>query len=409
MRFPLIYRYVAREILSPFWISLFVLTGVLFLARSLKLVELVVNKNVPASDMILLFSFIVPRFLELAFPMSLLLAIIMAFGRLSSDSELVVIRATGVSLKMLALPVMGFSFVTMLIAFLLSFYITPWANHQLGEGMFEIARTQASAGLSAGTFNELGQMTIYAESIEEQGSRLNNVLIADRRDPEVSRTFIAKYGKIVSDKQKRSLTLQLFDGSIPEGSGLTFNITYFDINHLSLPHSELLGEQETRSGKKSGELFVHELASYIDELKAQPASEDDEHRIARYQVELHRRFALPVSCLCIGLIAMALGIQPSRGGHTWGASMNVGAGIFLILVYYLLFALASAIGEQGKAPAWLVMWVPNLLFALSGVYLFRKMGSEQWLAVSQAVVDGFRNLGERVSRLARVAAQEEAA
>jgi lipopolysaccharide export system permease protein len=81
---------------------------------------------------------------------------------------------------------------------------------------------------------------------------------------------------------------------------------------------------------------------------------------------------------------MALGIQPSRGGETWNASTNVALGLGLILLYYLMFAIASALGEQSLAPVWLVMWVPNVVFAGLGLFLFERMGSEKWMAVSQA-------------------------
>ncbi len=222
---PLIYRYIAREVATPFIVSLFVFTGILFLARALKLVELVVNKNVPAGDILLLFSYIIPRFLEVAIPMPLLLGIIVAFGRLSHDSEFVVLRAAGMSLKRLAIPVLGFATLAVVFALLLTLWIRPLANYRLGLGLFEIAKTQASAGLVSGVFNELGQLTVYAESIEGQGQKLNNVIIGDRSDPEVSRLFIAKYGKIISDPMRRSLSLQLYDGSISEGSGLNFTVT----------------------------------------------------------------------------------------------------------------------------------------------------------------------------------------
>lgn len=386
---PIIYRYITREIVTPFILSLFVFTGVLFLARSLKLIDLVINRNVPAGDIILLFSYIVPRFLEIAMPMSLLLAIILAFGRLSSDSELVVMRATGLSLKRLSLPVFFFALFVLVTTLVTGFWIRPWADHRLGLGMFEIARTQASAGLTPGTFNALGQLTIYAESVETNGKQLNNVIIGDRRDVNKPRTFIARYGKVLSDKKRRTLTLQLYDGTIEEGAGQDLTVTYFEINSVRLPQTELVEEAPSRSGKKSGEMYIGEL------LEAAAAKTGEKWENSRYAVELHRRIAIPFSCLCIAFIAMALGIQPSRGGHTWGPATNAGVGIFLILVYYVMLAFAAAIGEQTRNFVWLIVWTPNLLFAALGFYFFKRMGSEQWLAVTQALGDKLKMIVER--------------
>ena len=397
---PLLFRYVTKEIASPFWISLFVFTGILFLARSIKLVELVINKSVPVGDILMLFSCVVPRFLEIALPMSLLLAVILGFGRLSSDSELVVLRAAGVSLRQLGLPVLAFASVTMIVGFFLSFYLRPLADFRLGVGMFEIAKAQAGAGLTAGTFNELGQLTIYAENISDNGSRLSNVIIGDRRDPKQSRTFVAKHGQIVSDNKRRTLSLKLFDGSIPEGSGLDFSITYFEINNISLPHSAIIEENDSKEGKRQSEMYMGELISYISKLrkKAEKTNSHEDHkRLARYRVEFHKRIVLPFSCLAIALIALALGVQPSRGGHTWGAAASVGVGIALIVLYYLLFALSTALGKQGVTAVWLLMWMPNIIFMLLGYFLFNRIGSEQWLAVSEGLGDRLTWLFNKIS------------
>lgn len=385
---PLVYRYITREILSPFFLCIFVFTGVLFLARSLKLVDLVINKNVPVGDMVLLFSYIIPAFLELAIPMSLLLAVILSFGRLSADSEIVVFRAVGLSLTQLARPVFWVAMLALVSTASMGFYVRPWANHKLGQGLFEIARQQTGAALIQGAFNDLGSLTIYAEGIKDQGQSLTNVIIGDDRDPKNQRIFLAKYGKIVSDSEKRSLSLQLYEGSIHEGRGANINVTDFQINSVGLPQSELLDEASNRDEKRTKELMIDELIAAVlkipDEL---PTDKDDLRRVQRPRIELQKRLALPVSCLCVALIALALGIQPSRGGHTWGPAVSLGIGVTTILIYYLLFALGSAFAEQAVLPVWVLLWFPNVLYLIVGLYLFKRMGTEQWLAVSQAVGD----------------------
>ena len=386
---PIVHRYIIAEILVPLFLCIFVFTGVLFLARSLKLVDLVINKNVPVGDIFKLFSYIIPGFLELAVPMSLLLAVILSFGRLSADSELVVMRSVGLSLKQLAVPVFVVSIFAMLTTAVLGFWVRPWANYRLGQGLFEIAKTQTGAGLVKGTFNDFGQLTIYAEEVQNKGERLNNVIIGDDRDPDVQRTFIAQHGKIVSNNKLRTLTLQLFDGSIQEGRGLNFDITNFEINSVRLPHSELVGERPSKDGKRSKEMYIGELLNTVSQLPeiTEEHTKKEIRRIIGYQVELHKRLALPAGCVAVALIALALGIQPSRGGHTWGAAINICIGIVTILIYYLFFAVGNALAENRLAPPWVLLWTPNLVFLGLGLYLFKRMGSEQWLAVSQALGD----------------------
>ena len=399
---PQIYRYIFREIATPLLVGVGVFTGILFLARSLKLVGLVVNKNVPAGDIILLFSYIVPGFLELAIPMSLLLGIILAFGRLSADSELVVLRSVGLSLKQMAKPVILISFGCALITLLIGFYLRPWANWRLGQGVFQIAKSQAASGLQPSTFNKIGALTIYAEEIEGGGERLSNVVIGDNRDPQQKRTFIAKYGRIVSDPEMRSLKLELIDGSIQEGGSGKFGVTEFRVNGIELPQGEL-GVETNERGKRTKELYIGELLEKIDSTETSnfdALNKSERRQFIKPRVELQRRLALPVSCVAISLIALSLGIQPSRGGSTWGASMNVAIGIATILIYYLLFAVATALAEQRIEVAWILMWLPNLIFFLGGIYLFRKIGSEAWMAVSEKIAELFSRIA-RFSPLRR--------
>ncbi len=388
MRTYIVDRYIVREIFVPFGVSLFVFTGVLFLARSLKLVELVINKSVPLGDIALLFSYLIPRFLEIAIPMSLLISIILAFGRLSSDSELVVMRSFGLNLRRLSLPVILFSTCCLLVTLFVGFWLRPWANYQLGVGMFEIAKLQASSGLTQGIFNDLGQLTIYAETISRSGKKMENVIIADRRNPEGRRTFVAKHGQLISNDQERTLTMRLYNGSIHEGSGMNYGVTLFDINNINIEQEDLIKKQE-ESGKDDDEMYITELLSNISKLEKEslPLDEKTYLRILRYKVEFHKRLVVPAACLCIALIAMALGVQPSRGGHSWGPTISILAGIIVILLFYLLLALAKVLGEQALLSPGMAMWTPNVVFFSIAFLLFKRMGSERWLAVSEAFGD----------------------
>jgi lipopolysaccharide export system permease protein len=322
---------------------------------------------------------IIPQFLELAFPMAFLLGLILAFGRLSGDSELVVMRASGISLRELVRPVALAAIFVFSLALYLSVSLRPWANTELGKTLFALAKQRLSSGLVAGVFNELGVLTVYAEKVEDGGSRLGNVLISDKRDEKQQRVFIAKYGQIFSNEMSRTLNLKLFDGSIHEGRGVDYNITSFDSNSVTLSEAELLNDESFRDGKKASEMSMQELRASIAELKSTQRSIDDgaltkkqEKQLAKQLVEFHRRFALPFSCLAVGFVGMVLGIQPSRGGKSWGLALNITFGILVITLYYFAMAFSTALGEEAILPAWLTMWLPNLLFSWLAYFLFQR-------------------------------------
>lgn len=397
---PILYKYIVKETLGPFLFSLFIFTGLLFLGRILKLVDLIVNKNVPIGDTFLLFSYVIPSFLEIAIPMALLLGILLALGRLSADSELIVIRASGVSLRKLAIPLIALATVTCIISLLLSFWVRPWANYNLGLGLFEIAKLRATSGITPGVFNDFGTLTIYAEGVDEKTGKLNNVLISDRRDADVSRNFLAKHGQIISDEAERSLSLQLYDGSIQEGVGLNFNYTLFQVNKILLPHSQLMDESTSQQKKRSTEMKITELIPAIITLEIiSGISKEDNLQLSRYWVELQKRLVIPTSCFAVTLLALALGVQPTRTNRTWGASGNVILGISLILIYYLLLGFASAIASQSAKNISLIIWLPNIIFFITGAYWLKQIGSDRWQAVSHIFNNLFFRIGKKLGLL----------
>lgn len=394
LRIPIIYRYVLREITVPFLITLFTLTGLLFLIQVLKLMELVVDRSVPFIDILRLFSYVVPQFLELAIPMAVLIGVIVALGRLSADSEIVAMRASGIPISSLNRPIYFFSSFVFIGAVITTFFLAPWANYRLGLGLFELAKSQATAGLSSGVFNDFGKLTIYAEGVSEESRRLGNIVIEDKRDSNTERVIIANHGQVVPDDASRKLMLRLFDGSIYEGRRGDFNLTYFDINTLELPHSELAEDDSSVKGKKAREMPAPELfrTAFSDDV---PISADlqavQERRQAK--LEMHRRIAFVFVPLLVAIVALALGIQPSRASNSWGGGVSVGIGIVVIIIYYVSFAFLTALGEQGLMPAVLSAWIPNVLLLLLGVYMFHMIREERWSSVSQALGNLLASIG----------------
>src|SRR5580700_10259228 len=131
LRIPIIDRYIAKEVVAPFALGVALLTFALVTGRLLKLTEMVVNRGVTLSDVAGLIGYIMPAFLELTFPMAVLLGVLMGVGRMSGDRELIAARACGMSLYRLAVPVIGFAFVIWAISSWLAFSVRPWANSHL--------------------------------------------------------------------------------------------------------------------------------------------------------------------------------------------------------------------------------------------------------------------------------------
>ncbi len=359
-------RYLFLEVLVPFFFGLCVFTFVLLIARILKLVEMVVNRGVPLLDMMKTFSLILPAFLEVTVPMALLLAILLGFGRLSSDSEVVALKTSGVSLYQMMLPTAVFTLLATLLTFAIAIYVRPWANGALRWQLFEVVKSRVSAGFKDKVFNtDFPGLVIYIEEIEGGGATLKGILISDARSPESRSTVIAKIGLLVPNEDAKTLTLRLLDGTIysrgsHEGSFEKTDFTVNDVN-LSLSLTDIRPRQ-----KDPKEMTLSELRTRIDQREAchQPAYEE--------RIELHRKFSIPFACVVFLFVGIPLAIPPARAVRSRGFAVS----LLLIFLYYVPLTVGQTLAEKGFMPPLIGLWIPNALFLALGLFLFGKAANE---------------------------------
>lgn len=389
----------------------------------LQFAALIINKGVAFSQIATIFVAIIPTFLEIAIPLATLLGIMLAFARLSGDSEIVVIRASGVSLfQLLACPI-AIGIGAALVGTIISLDLKPWGYRTLTDTIFQIARTRTTSGLEQGIFNKLGDLTIYAEEIEYRNGGLSHVLIDDRRSADTRKVIISKRGTILSDDVQRQIVLLLQDGVIHETVQGKYAVTHFDTNSILLNPDELL-DSDANKGKNLNELTVPELsarADYITRLivensDKQEISEADypapvpdvvvvekttrktlQRKLARTVLERDQRYSLPFASVALALLAMPLGVQPPRAQRAWGAGLSALLGLFAFVIYYGLFSVGIVLAQNGAISPFIGIWTPNLVVFGIAVLLLYKTGNEQWQSVAGYLYERSRTLIEFVT------------
>jgi lipopolysaccharide export system permease protein len=365
----IINRYILREIATPFLLSLALFTLVLLIARILKLVEMVVNRGVPLGDVLRLFSYILPAFLEITVPMALLLAVLIAFGRLASDSEITALRTAGVSLYQLLRPVLLFASVISVAALAVSAYARPWGNAMLRNSLYEIAKTRASAGIKEKVFvDEFTGLVIYVDRVEAPGNTLHGILISDNRDPAQRNTVVARVGALVHNERQHALTLRLQDGSVHAfyQKDKSYHRTDFTTYDISLDLAATLAKLKPRE-REPNELSTKELAALIERKRSagDPTAPEE--------VEWHRRFSIPFACLAFATIAVPFGMRPSLAVRSRGFMVSV----VLIFIYYVFLTLGENLGTRGLLPAALALWLPNIALGGLALVVFARAAKER--------------------------------
>jgi lipopolysaccharide export system permease protein len=359
--------YILKEILPIFFIGLMTFTIILLMDKILKLIELVVNRGGSLSNILMLFLFISPSFLIITIPVSVLLGTLLTFGRLSSDSEITAFKASGVSLYQLFFPISVFAFATFLLSSFLVFYALPWGNRGFKATLYRLVQSKADIEIKERVFNDaFSGLVVYVDRVPLQGNHMEGILIYDQREKGKSNTILAKEGFIVNNPESQEIILRLRYGDIHrfEPEAHTFQKITFDTYDLKLELAKTFAAIEKKL--KDWEMSIDDIRKKMEEIKRTGGN------TTPYEIELHKRYAIPFTCIVFALIGVPLGIQPHRSGRSYGFILS----IFILIAYYVSLTASEILAARKIIPAFSAGWAPNLLFSGLGIYLLIKTASE---------------------------------
>lgn len=359
-RLPVMDRYITLELVPPFlfgvgaFSSLGVSIGALF-----DLIRRVTESGLPISVAVQVLLLKMPEFIAYSFPMSILLSCLMTYSRLSSDSELVALKACGVSIYRMVLPALGLAFLVTGMTFAFNEMLVPSANYQATQTL------AAALNDKDPDFQERNILYQEFESVKQPNGKKKDVL---------ARLFYAKefdgnqmrgltildfsqdgFDQIVSAKSAAWNPTQklwdFFDGTIyavsPDGSFR--NIAKFDQQQLKLPRGPLDLASQPRD---YNEMNLAQSYDYLELLK----QSGDADKIRKLRVRIQQKYALPFICVAFGLVGAALGARLNRGGRSTGFAIS----IVIIFSYYLLAVICGSIAQLGVISPLLGAWLPNL-------------------------------------------------
>ena len=363
------FLYICREIAVPFLLGITTFTAVLLMGRFLQLADLVVTKGMLFTDILRMILYLLPFFSMVTIPMAFLLALLLAFGRLSADSEVTAMKASGVGLYSLLPPVLTCALLAYLATTFVTVYALPWGNSSFRQLLLEVIETRATLNLKERIFNDdFPGLVLYVDRYSRSDNAMSGILIQDERDPKEASTIFAERGMIERVPDTKSLRLSLKNGGIHRGLGTTgYRLLEFQNYEVTIN----LAPSAKGVTKKEQDLT---LAQLREELRAYKL--DDKKR-RDLLIELHRRFSLPFACFVFALVGVPLGIQNQRSGKGAGFSVSIG----IILAYYLLLSAGKTSGQRGVIHPAIAVWSPDILFLLAGAYLFRKTAAEQRIPV----------------------------
>lgn len=353
-------RYLLKQLLETFLPGVVVFTSLVFASdQFLYLVKQISNYGISFKVAFLAILLQLPYIIVFTIPMSILLATILTFNKLNTNSEITVMRACGISLRRLAVPVLVFSFVAAVSSFMINEFIVPAANTQ-ARNLLVWAITQKNipnekSNFSFREFDVNKQLKRLFYISNYQNKRLEGVTVLDLSKDEVIQVLQAKYAEAKSDKW---VFFDAVNYTIsPDGKIMNTAVFSESTLNTSFNLSKL------REMNEAKEFNYFALMKHINKLKAKKEGLEG---LLRLKINLYEKISLPATCFLISIIGIPLAITPPRARFNRGLLFS----ILIIFCYYLLRAISTSLGEGQILTPVLAAWLPNIIVLILGVVMF---------------------------------------
>jgi LPS export ABC transporter permease LptG/LPS export ABC transporter permease LptF len=384
----LISRSIFREVTSSALLGTLLFTFVLFLQRVGRLFEILVRSSAPPPTVGYLFALAIPFTLTFTVPLGVLVGVLIALSRMSSDGEITAMRAAGIPSRKVIAPVLTFALLATLLTATASLWFTPYSTTKTYKVLNKLVAAELTAEVQPRVFEEQfpNRILYVGDVIPGAVTRWRNVFIADLTPAEEQqkkedhdrgegpRVTVASDAIAVPDVQRNIIQLSM-------QNGITYEV------------GKDVAQYFTTSGKAAEQILE---ATKRNEVRAKPFTELDTiplyniayhdpklepDKVIEARIELHQRLALPPACFLLALIGIPLGVSSRKGGKSSAFVLTVA----LAFIYWMGLIGANGLAKQHQLPVGVAMWIPNAVFAVLGIVLLIRLerpGDRDWIGMA---------------------------
>lgn len=364
-----LFRYLTREFIPPFFFSLSLIVFLFVLNLVFTMLGRIVGKGLSVLTVLEFFGLNLAWMLALAVPMAVLVAVLSAYGRLSSDNEVTALRSSGVGPWQMITPAILFGVVSAVGLAYFNNEILPDLNYRSRQLQTDIKRLKPAMILEPGVFlTDIPGHVLYARQVDNETSQIHDVVVYEDDDPRFSGTVLADNGKLKYEEWFEGFEFKLNDGEILRSDrarpGEHHRIAFKDaVFRIHAPDMSLRRTSTEWRGDR--EMNVTQLRQRIKQYQENDA-EKNAKNISRLRVEIHKKFSIPAACLIFAALGGLLGQMVRRSG----IGVSAGYSMAFFLIYWVFLIAGEDLADRGTVSPASAMWAPNVLFALVTFYLW---------------------------------------
>ena len=357
-------RYCLRELIYPFLMSLVLVTFIFMVGNLFNLADLLVNKGVNIFDVLRLIFLMIPSLFGFILPTAALTSVLLVFGNFAQNNEITAIKASGVHLFRLLIPVIAVAFLMSFFSLFLIDQVQPRSEYESRQLFRHLVAKRPVAYLEPGRFiKDFEGYTFWINQIK--GNRLEGITVFQFQEGKATRTIIAEWGEIVSASDQQSLALRLYNGTSDEPNPDDPSVLYKLNFKTFLLANITTGKQRGGVGKKEKEMTIDELIYRLkdNEIKQAPKKRRE------VEAEIHKKISFSFATVAFVLIGLPVAIISRRGE----AVVSFSVAITVVAVYYVLFVWGRTMAINGYLPSWIALWMPNVVLIGISIFLGRRM------------------------------------
>lgn len=349
-------RYFLREILVPLAVSIVVVVVAVFLFQARRLAAAAFGLGLTAGDALTIFVAALPPFLVLAIPIAYLLSVLIAFGRLGSDLEIMALRALGCEPARLARVPLALGVVVSLSCIPIAFFGEPYGLRILHDRLIKVALQNLTHAIRPGVFNEdFRGSAVYAAASDERG-HLQNILLFDERDSE-RRILITSAGGEFKTSDARSAFFALERGEMHFAVSSTTAEEPKSYDRVSFSRASLGLDAEGEIWQRTK--FVSEIARMTgrEMIETVRALGPDDAFSRRVEKGFWRRFAFPSMAFVFGMAGVAIGLGMTSQTKARSAIIA----LLTVIGYFVLTRIADRVIVLYSDTPFSMVWLPNVI------------------------------------------------
>ena len=355
-------KYLYKELFYYFLICFAFLFVVFFANQILLIGEDMLSKRAPFADVARIMIYSMPALIAQSAPFATLVGFLMCLGRMASDNEILIFRASGFSFRSILYPVLILGMTISLASFFVNDYLLPLGTIKYNQLYRKIMRSNPSVVLEPNSVKQIGSSTVVIGDVKD--SNVSDIIFFSRQGSN-EETIIVAGNSVLTGAKNQGVLLQLdMSDSIMTTfdlkNSMDYDVLTAEKTILNIFDSTITG----RGGKNPREMTFYDLHKEISHMKADP--DEDPMRINTWMMEYYKKFAIPFGSIFFAFLAFSIAFL--FGKHN-GLTMGLFTGIIICVLYWAMQISGQLLVTRVNMDAFLCIWVPNILMAVVATLL----------------------------------------